>query len=84
MRHALLLLAVISQARAFKFWLWYAGKQKRQRVVLARTQAKRQKQLAVAAFSCWQEYVQHRHLKVQLGETQGLQVRQSTTQCAGS
>lgn len=66
---------VIVQARAFKFWLWYAGKQKRQQLALARSKAKKQQKLLQDAYACWTEYVQHKHLKTQLGEKQGLQVR---------
>lgn len=66
------------QAKAFKFWLGYAGKQKRQRLVLVRALAKRQQLLVQVAFACWMEYVAHRKLKSQLGDKQSLQVcRQS-------
>jgi hypothetical protein len=66
---------VFAQARAFKFWLRYAGKQKRQQLALARSKAKRQKKLLQDAYACWVEYVQHKQLKAQLGEKQSLQVR---------
>lgn len=62
------------QSRAFKFWLWYASKQKRQQLALKRSSAKKQQKLLQGAFACWVEYVGHRHLKTQLGEKQGLQV----------
>jgi hypothetical protein len=66
---------VFAQARAFKFWLWYAGKQKQQQVALVRSKAKKQKKMLQDAYACWVEYMQHKQLKLQLGENQSLQVR---------
>lgn len=63
-----------AQARAFKWWLAYAGKQRRQQLALVRNKAKQQQKLVQGTFACWAEYVQHRHLKAQLEEKQGLQV----------
>jgi hypothetical protein len=60
--------------RAFKFWLWYAGKQKQQKLTLTRAQSKHQRRLTQGAFSCWTEYVQQRQLKKQLGDKQSIQV----------